>query len=303
LGSELTVLALGEKNMTAIEKMFEQHRGWLSQSESMVAKEAEYLKEDLSTNTLSALDNVSDSLSMLATYYGIKGVVSVNDGVFSGWDDVSRSIIYRYWALKIRAKSFSKTAFLCGVKTIPNLTNQMGNAGCLLAAFVAADRDDMASPVADVLLGMLTIKGAVDSGYLRQRIFEPFMMWLYSVYSGESVSSEIESVNLGVYQRVIESWDKADDLSFALEELCEYHLSNANDTGRSWDPEFKNPPFDLLPLEIQAIRVVRKKLGFVMPSTNHPLLSLETSSAEHLSIIPDDLSLEVESAYNDLFGS
>ena len=295
------VLESWASNMITIEKILQQHRDWLSQSEGMIAQELEYLKEDLSSNNLSALDNVSDSLGMLATYYGIKGVLSVSDGVLSGWDDVSKSINYRYWALKIRAKSFSKTAFLQGVKAIPNLTNQMGNAGCLLACFIASNRDDMASSVADVLLGMLTIKGAVDSGYLMQRKFEPFITWLYSVYLGKDISPEIEFSNLGVYQKIIDSWDKPDDLSFAITELCKYHLSNADDTGGSWDPEFKNPPFDLLPLEVKAISVVRQKLGLVTPSVDHSLLSSATSSVENLSIIPDDLSNEVESVYNGFF--
>ncbi|HAT42690.1 MAG TPA: hypothetical protein DCS87_13335 [Rheinheimera sp.] len=288
--------------MTAFKKIIQHHRDWLVKSESRIPIEFNYLKEDLSDGTLSALDNVSDSLGRLATYFGIKGILAVNDDVQSGWEDISKSLNYRYWALKIRAKSFSKTAFLGGIKAIPNLTNQIGNAGCLLAAFVAMDRDDLAAPVADVLLGMLTIKGAVNSDHLRLRNFEPFMIWLYSVYSGENVNSEIVFSDLGVYQRVIDSWDKSDELSFALDSLCEYHVSNATDAGGRRDPEFKNPPFDLLPLEINAISVVRKKLGLEMPYVNHPLLSLKTSSADQIFINSDDLSDEVEIAYNRLFG-
>ena len=36
----------------------------------------------------------------------------------------------------------------------------------------------------------------------------------------------------------------------------------------------------------------------VKPSVDHPLLSLATTSVENLSVIPDDLSIEVESVYN-----
>ncbi len=288
--------------MSAISKIIVQHRDWLVRSESRIGREFNYLKEDLADGSLNALDNVSDSLGRLATYYGIKGILAVNDGVHSDWNDISKSINYRYWALIIRARSFTKTAFLRGVKHVPNLTNHLGNTGCLLATFIVVDRDEIASQLADLLLGMLTIKGVVDSDCLKHRKLEPFMLWLYSVYSGKAFASEIEFVNLGVYQMVIEYWDKPDDLSLALIELCEYHLANTDDTGGSWDPEFKYAPFDLVPVEIQAIYVVREKCGLPVPSPNHPLLSLKTSSVKHLSISSDDLSFEVESAYKNFFG-
>src|SRR5690606_4392386 len=134
----------------------------------------------------------------------------------------SRAMTYRYWGLMLRAKAFSKTSFLQGIRTVPNLTNQLSNAGCLLAGFIAADRHDLAESVADVLVGMLTVDGTVDSAYLKERRFEPFMLWLYSVYSGGTAPVLIESMNLGIYQKVIDSWADEQKLVGVLEEVCQY---------------------------------------------------------------------------------
>ncbi|BBP54959.1 hypothetical protein PHLH3_45850 [Pseudomonas sp. St386] len=244
--------------MDEINVRLHQPRRWLSQSEGLMAQELDFIDEDLASDSLNGLDNVADSLGMLATYCGIRGEVAISDGEASGWEQVSRSMMYRYWALMLKAKAFSKTSFLQGLKPVPNLTNQLSIAGCLLAGLIVADRRDLAASVADVLAGMLTINGAVDSSYLKQRRFEPFMLWLYSVYSQGDTLSDFESMDLGIYQKVIDEWTNEQGLAHALEELCQYHLSNAEDNGGAWDPEFKYAPFDLLPLEIHAIFQVRQ---------------------------------------------
>lgn len=287
--------------MKKIEKILERHRHWLSQSGGMVAQELEYLEEDLACDSLEGLDNVSDSLGMLAVFHGIQGELAICAGDISGWEEVSRAMTYRYWGLMLRAKAFSKTSFLQGIRTVPNLTNQLSSAGCLLAGFIVADRHDLAESVADVLVGMLTVDGTVDSGYLKERRFEPFMLWLYSVYSGGTAPVLIESMNLGIYQKVIDSWADEQKLVGVLEEVCQYHLANSEDKGGAWDPEFKNPPFDLLPLEVVAILKVRQQIGLTSPAVTSPLLSVETAALENLTFKLDDVAVKVEAAYRNFF--
>ncbi len=85
-------------------------------------------------------------------------------------------------------------------------------------------------------------------------------------------------MDLGIYQNVIDEWTNERGLADALEALCRYHLSNAEDNGGAWDPEFKHAPFDLLPLEIHAIFQVRQQLGLTAPAVSSPLLSAETAA-------------------------
>lgn len=287
--------------MREIEKIVGKHRCWLSQSDDMVARELKYLDEDLANESLAGLNNVPDSLEILAVYHGKQGEVSVFSNDPSGWVDISRAIIYRYWALILRAKIFSKTRFLQNIRHSPNLTNQLSGAGCLLAGFIAADRQDLAEPVADIIEGMYSVKGAVNPEYLKGRRFEPFMLWLYSAYVGRNVISLGKDMDLGVYQKLIDAWVDEQKLSSALVEVCQYHLDNSEDKGGR-DPEFKSPPFDLLPLEMSAVFRVLKKSGFPLPVVASPLLSVGLAALENLIFKSDEVTQKVEAAYIKFFG-
>ncbi|TGG93456.1 hypothetical protein E4656_10435 [Natronospirillum operosum] len=289
--------------MTTIENMVRQHQNWLDQAEGLVDRKLRYLREDLNDGDLVSMINISDALGSLATYYGISGMLSNHTQLTTKNDYLSHSIIYRFWALKIRAKHFSKTYFLRGTNKAPNLTNQMSNAACLLACFIAIEKDDKADFTADILEGMFTTDGAINANYLKERRFEPFMMWLYSAYSGKTLSKNFEFREYGVYQKLIDSWHSPELISDPILELCDYHLVNSDDTGGRRDPEFKNSPFDLLPFEIWAIFSTRKKLGMVMPEIDHPLLSFSKNIKDDLHLVPDDLALEIEAAYNSIFNS
>jgi hypothetical protein len=281
--------------MSSLSSILEQHRQWLRQADGMVARELEYLDEDLAEDSLTGLKNAADSLAILGNYYGIQGEIAVCAGDTRGWGSVSSALMYRYWALRLKAQCFSATRFLGELNQGPNLTNQLSDAGCLLAAFIAVDRRDLAAPVADILGGMLSMEGAVDAAYLKHRRFEPFMLWLYGMYSAH-VSSPI-SVEIGVYQQVIDCWADVRGLAKALEKVCDYHMGNIDDAGGTWDPEFKHPPFDLLPLEVVAILTVRQRLGLALPDISHPLVSAETTAVEHIALQPNDVVLSVEAAY------
>lgn len=266
----------------------------------MVAQELEFLDEDLASDSLVGLNNVSDSLGILATCHGVQGEVVILDGDSAGWEDVARAVMYRYWALRLRARSFSNTRFLQGLQTIPNLTNHLSRAACVLAAFIAADRRDLASLTADVLAGMLSVEGAVDASYLKGRGFEPFMLWLYSVYSHGNAVAPVES--LGPYQKVIDSWGDEQQLIEVLREIARYHLANSEDAGGARDPEFKSAPFDLLVLEVAAIYRVRQHSGQPLPPPTDPLLLAATAALDHLVFCPDELVVRVEAVFCVLHG-
>ncbi|MDY7530233.1 hypothetical protein RGV33_00805 [Pseudomonas sp. Bout1] len=288
--------------MKKVSSILGKHRHWLSRSPVVVAQELEFLDEDLASDSLLGFDNVSDSLGMLAVHYGIQGEVAIFDGDETGWENVARSMMYRYWALMLKARSFSNTRFLQGIKTVPDLSNHLSHAACLLAAFMAADRRDLASSTADVLAGMLSVPGAVDARFMKARHFEPFMLWLYSVYSQQGAVAQIESMNLGIYQSVIDNWNDEQQLAVVLEELGRYHLANAQDNGGAWKPEFKSPPFDLLLVEVGAIYRARQQLGLPSPTVTNPLLYVGTAASRHLVFSPDELVVRVESAYRRFFG-
>ena len=287
--------------MKKIQKLYKKHNEWLSNSQNIPAREQEYLDKYLYDNNMNSLQHVADSLGFLASFYGKKGLVAINDGISSGWEDASKAIHYRYWALKIFCKTYSKTLFLKSLTGGPNLTNEMSIAGNLLACFIAIGKDDMASFTFDLLVQMVSVKGVIDEKHLQARRFEFFILWLYSISHNIRLPHNVKFSALGVYQEVINCWECEKGLESALMGLCNYHLANMVDYGGNWDPEFKKSPFDLLPLEIRAIYVVREKMGLSTPNIAHPLLNTPAASVENLTIVPDQLINQVESVFNSFF--
>ncbi|WP_439850327.1 hypothetical protein ACTACG_21565 [Pseudomonas syringae] len=287
--------------MKNLKKTIDAHRQWIFKSSDLVTEEVKYIHEDIESNSLVGFNNMADSLGIIASYYGNKGEVAIYDEDDSGWQDISKSVIYRYWALKLKVKYFSNTQFLKNVKPLPNLTNQMSNTACLLATFISTDQRDLSSNVADILTDMITIKGAIDQSYLEDRRFEPFMLWLNSIYAGINAPPQVTNSDFGVYQEVVNNWGNEQALSPALEAICVYHLANSEDKGRQWNPEFKKSPFDLLPFELSAIYQVRQKAGLETPTVMHDLLSIEKTGLEKLNFTSDDILEKVSAAYEDFF--
>jgi hypothetical protein len=285
--------------MNKIRDIIHNHRVWLTESEYMVQDELIYLDEDLAEHSLIGFNNVADSLGILASYYGIRGEVAIYDEDDSGWRDVSRAVLYRYWALKINSKSFSNKRFLTNIQAVPNLTNQLSSAACLLAVFIASGARELSNNVASVLSDMFTVEGAVDAAFLQQRKFEPFMLWLNQVYSANAQLPDVEA--LGVYQGVIEHWNDETALSSTITDLDNYHLTNCFDKGGAWNPEFKKPPFDLIPFERGAIAEVRRRAGLALPEAPSRLLPIDESSLSKLDFSNDEIVSKVEEAYEAFF--
>lgn len=285
--------------MNKAHDIVKKHREWLTESEYMVQDELGYLDEDLAEHSLTGFNNVADSLGVLASYYGIRGEVAIYDGSDSGWRDVSRAILYRYWALKITAQSFSNRKFLSNLHNVPNLTNQFSIAACLLAAFIAGGERKLSASVAQLLADMFTVEGAVDVDFLKQRKFEPFMLWLHHADSTNALLPSAEP--LGVYQGIIENWDNDAALSSVIAEIDSYHLANCIDKGGAWNPEFKKPPFDLISFERGAIIEVRRRLGLVTPGTPSLILPADQSNLEKLDFSNDGIVSKVEEAYGQFF--
>ncbi|MCF7531175.1 hypothetical protein [Pseudomonas petrae] len=177
----------------------------------------------------------------------------------------------------------------------------MSNAACLLATFISTDQRDLSSSVADILTDMLTIKGAIDQSYVEDRRFEPFMLWLNAIYAGTNAPPQVTDRDFGVYNEVVNNWGNGQNLSAALEAICVYHLANSEDKGGQWNPEFKKPPFDLLPFELSAICQVRQNSGLETPAVMHNLLPIKKTDLEKLNFSSGDILKKVNAAYEDFF--
>jgi len=95
---------------------------------------------------------------------------------------------------------------------------------------------------------------------------------------------------IGVYQAVIDSWEEVEALGPALASICQYHCDKTFADPDGF-PEFEWYPYNVYPVEFQAIRRIRQDQGRAMPEVNHPLL--DSALARHPAVTPvapaDDL--------------
>jgi hypothetical protein len=277
-------------------------REWLAERPPIIEQELEFLNEDLSEGTLQGLKVATVTLGVLATYYGSKGVIGVVDGDRAAWDDIHRSLAYHFWCLKIQSMVFFKTAFLRPIHPVSGIGNEISIAGCLYCYYLASGSEERQHYTIDVLKGIATIPGAVPPKFWAERIFEPFVLRLHQKQESIDLPDALLQRDLGPYGKILDYWDTPERLADAIRDVCDYHCSNMEDTGDDWDPEFDQPPFDLLPCEILGIYAMRQKMELETPKVDHPLLEFPLANLEpDLRLGKDEVLSRVENVYLDVF--
>jgi len=285
-----------------IQRTIKETKEWLTERPPVLDEQLSFLDEDLAKGTLQGLSASAVTLEVLATFYGRQGVIRVIDGDKSGLVELHRGLAYHFWALKIRAQVFFKTAFLQRVQNVLDLSNDVSIAACLFCHYLANGNEARQHYTIDVLKGIATVPGAVDEPYWKQRVFEPFVLRLNQRQENSDLPEELLQRDLGPYAKVLEHWNAPDRLAEAIYSLCDYHCRNMEDRGGDWDPEFDQPPFDLLPCEILAIYALRHKLGLTTPKVDHPLLATPLANLEpDPTSGTDEVLARVEGVYSAVF--
>jgi hypothetical protein len=285
-----------------LRRTIKETKEWLTERPPVLERQFAYLDKDLAKGTLQGLSATAVTLGVLATYYGRKGAIRVIDGHKAGWEELHRGLAYHFWCLKIHAQVFFKTAFLQPIQNVVNLGNDASTAGSLFCYYLASGNEVRQHYTIDVLKSIATIPGAVDEPYWEQRIFEPFVLRLNQKQEKLDLPDALMQRDLGPYAKVLEHWDAPDRLAEGIYGLCDYHCSNMEDRGGDWDPEFDQPPFDLLPSEILAIYAIRRKLGLATPKVEHPLLATPLASLEpDITSGTDEVLARVEGVYSAVF--
>lgn len=248
----------------SIETVITSHKNWLVKNGARIlARDSKYLLEDLDDASYQAFQQIPDSLNGLATYFGIRGAIDLLEGRESGWFDISTSIDFSGWELRIRAELF----FRDKGTPVNNFTNYVSRTACL--ACISSKWGDIAE---NLLRRISDDSKFVDQEYWKVRRFEPFVLRLLKILNGETAPF---AENIAEpYGQVIAAWNDESILARALDTVCEYHCQNMDDVGGNLDPEFKHPPFDLIPCEVIIAKRVREKFGLPTPEVKHEIVSL-----------------------------
>lgn len=277
------------------------HREWLKRNHDLINEELDFMEETSNESSLSDLINFASSLEIMSTYYSKKGTVAVFDGDPDGWYHIHKAIAYLYLNLRIRIKAYTNTTFLGEFQSTPPLDRQLSPTACLVCYSTVFQLDQWNSFSLSSLLGLATWPDAIEPSFWHERIFEPFVLLLHNKHKRISLPPELSTRDLGVYNGIMQNWEHPHQLVEPLLDICDYHCQQIEDTGGDWIPEFKYSPFDLLPIEILTIYIIRERSGLETPQIDHPLLSLPLASVEQPGKgESDDVLRKVRTAYEDL---
>jgi hypothetical protein len=267
------------------------HRKWLSQSgQHVYERDKGYFEADLRDGSVRALTQIPNSLNTIGLFHGARGIVALADGDKSGWEFVNKAVDYHAWSVLIRMETFLRRDRL-GLQLL-GVSNHMPLLGCVAS---------VSSRWTSTMTNLLTRLGQEQSdGVILDRASRPweeFVLWITGTASASQLS---HAFSLSPYQTIVDNWENSALLSLAIERICERHLDRIeqNPKDEFW-PEFKYPPFDILPCEWMLIERARSAKHEPSLHPAHPLVG-------YLGTAPVDLEPgmepEVEDELAEIYG-
>lgn len=106
--------------------------------------------------------------------------------------------------------------------------------------------------------------------YQKEQAIHVFMASLFYKYRDGKMPEFFQLIPPDhIYQRLMAAWQDESMIGDLLSEACDYHLLSTMDNA---DKSLEILSFDLIPFDIRAIELVRKKEGLSTPTIDHPLL-------------------------------
>lgn len=239
----------------------------------MKASTDNFIEEDIRSDAPASLLNLAHSLGSLAIWYGTRGNVALLDGDAAGWKEIHRSWLYLSIALRLRISVFQRGRVLGQFRPLKSLETEAGSSALCLAYALVFRREFETKYFGDVVRVMLLDKDVVRKAYWEHHSVVPFSVQLLALSRGEKLDVSKEwNLRLGVYQNIVDAWNEPSSLERAIETICDFHCQRIEDKSAGFFPEFRSPPFDLVPAEVLAINSVRRALGLNVPNVEHPLL-------------------------------
>ncbi len=192
---------------------------------------------------------------MLGTWHLGHGFVQVLNGNGRGFDEARQGQALRRCSLLLRERHQQPLRRTSG-KHLP--FSQMH--GTLTALLGLALHDPGAEDLCDLL------RRQPDSAFREGDELPLFARELLTLHAGERPNL---TPRLGPYHEVLMHWT-GDERLFAqkLVDLLDLHLEQTRGAGALFD----DPPCQVYPVEVLAIRAVRDRIGLPTPKVDHPLM-------------------------------
>ena len=214
------------------------------------------IRKQLASNHPRRAAVAAGRLSSLANWHGNHGSLAILDGQAEGWADIDRVLHYHWWDMRIDTSMTTASA-----------------AALTIAHAMAFEEESMAEWLAERLIQSLDEENTFLGGSWKLAPFGAFLLRLWAMYRGlrESYVARPHVAALGIYQSVLDAWSHPDQLRSALGAACDYHLAESRKV--SGYPPFVYSPYQMFPVDMLAIAIVRRSQGLEMPTVEHPLLS------------------------------
>lgn len=226
---------------------------------------------------------VGASLEFISTWENTNGALAVLLGNPDGWRQLSKGAIYHFWGQRIVLHFYDVDT------RRPKPARESYNKGSLcFAQLLALNYVGEAD-----WLGERLVRGLSDGAFIKwfpEAQFNPFMICLHRLWKNEPPEEGLPpGTNLDAYRELLASWhDEGDSFKKGLQQACDYHMQRID--ANKDDHEFWDDVFAGFPVDILAIKRIRKLAGLETPEVSHPLMETPLASPpEEILFVSDDL--------------
>lgn len=281
------------KSQQKVERLLKRNEAWIhSHGPEVFARAVSKIGELLKTGGIGVARELEGPIRSVATYHGHCGIARLQEGDHeTGWMLIERACLYRQRALWCAEHAVAPLGPL--QERWPNWTLNISDSACLLCKGLAQDNVQVIESEIRRFEQVVSGKLHIDGEFWKRRWFEPASLKLSQLFGWQVHWPGLDNHDCGVFDRAIEIASDAVLFGQCLGGMCDFHLSNIEDTSKTWFAPFRNSPFDLVPFEVFAFQKLNPQAELL-----HPLATwCGKPTAFALEAAYDDLLIQIETEY------
>lgn len=248
--------------------------------------------ERLSASPTPDFFQITQLLSRYAGWEGVHGAIQIYDHDGNGWQQMQKSLRYRFWSTRIRFALCDRTPgqvpFLMGIEPL------------VLAHAICTHQDDVAHWLGNRGVRSYELTDAKTATRF-QHFCTPvnrFVLQLYGIWTRQEVRFTFAPKDAGgAFKALVDHWSEQDYSKLMLT-ACDFYINESNKDSS----ELGAMPYNVFPAPLLAVLRVRKDLKLMSPTIDHPLLTSELAQIPlSMSLADDDLLAKIEKRAKEAF--
>lgn len=281
------------KSQQKVARLLKRNADWIqSHGLEVFNRAGSKISELLMTGGIGVVRELKTPVGLVATYHGHCGIACLQEGDYeTGWMLIERACLYRQRALWCAENAVAPLGPL--QRRWPVWTLNIQDSACLLCKGLADDNQQLIESEVRRFERVASGKLHIEAKFWKKRWFEPATLKLSRLFGWQVNWPGLDNHGCGTFDRAIEIATDAALFSQSLEEICDFHLANIDETSKTWFVPFGNSPFDLVPFEILAFQRLNPQAEI-----SHPLATwCGKPTAFALEAAYDDMLIQIETEY------